>query len=772
VRSDNEFSNSKHSMRKIASIGFILLHCLGVSCGKEEASHQEMLNILNQLRVTYNHFDNYYASEAHVHYYDSLISASNSEQDNMFFTHGKARALIALGREDEAVEILEPQVQKIINEKIQGMDRMKVLLALAYLRGGERMNCIRNHSPETCILPIQGAGIHKIRSGSRHAARIYEELLKENPKNLEYRWLLNIAYMTLGEYPAHIPQSMLVGGLGISTPHIDSGVSIKPFQNMASQLSLDVNNMAGGCIIDDFDNDGFLDIVTSAWGLDDQMHYFRSNGDGSFADRSEATKLKELTGGLNLMQMDYNNDGFKDIFVLRGAWLRGNYGKQPNSLLKNNGDGTFTDVTIASGLLSFHPTQTATWNDFNNDGWLDVFIGNESWEGNAISGSHPAELFLSDKDGTFTNVASQSGVDLTGFVKGVTSGDYNNDGWKDIFATSLSGERFLLKNKGVTGKIPMFEDVTEQAHVAPEEVSRTFPTWFWDYNNDGWLDLFIGDFTFDRPISAYSAAEMLNIPTGTSGASILYRNNQDGTFTNVSEEVGLVKKAFSMGANFGDIDNDGFLEMYLGTGNPELESIVPNKLFKNVEGKRFVDITAPARVGHLQKGHAIAFADVDNDGDQDIYIELGGAYAGDAFHNAFFVNPNQDQRNGWIVLDLVGKQTNRSAIGSRIKVTFAESGKSRSVYRDVNSGGSFGASPLRKEIGIGQAEMIDEIEIQWHPGGKQIFRNIRPNQFLRVIEGRHELETIPARAFKFSNNHLHNHAFLEPTPEVSICKQN
>ena len=153
---------------------------------------------------------------------------------------------------------------------------------------------------------------------------------------------------------------------------------------MASPLSLDVNNMAGGCIIDDFDNDGFLDIVTSSWGMDEEMHYFRNNGDGSFTDQSASTKLKELTGGLNLMQMDYNNDGFKDIFVLRGAWLRGNYGKQPNSLLKNNGDGTFTDVTITSGMLSFHPTQTATWNDFNNDGWLDVFIGNESWEGNAI----------------------------------------------------------------------------------------------------------------------------------------------------------------------------------------------------------------------------------------------------------------------------------------------------------------------------------------------------------------------------------------------------
>ena len=762
-------------MRKFAGIGFILLNSLIISCGREDASHEEMLNILKQLEATYNQFDNFYASEAHVRHYDSLISNSNSAQDIMFFTHSKARALIALGREDEAVDILEPQVQKINSEKIQGMDRMKVLLALAYLRGGERMNCIKNHSAETCIFPIQGSGIHKIPDGSRNAARLYGELVKENPQNLEYRWLLNIAYMTLGEYPAGVSQDMLVPGLEVSTAQIDSGVFIKPFQDMASPLSLDINNMAGGCIIDDFDNDDFLDIVTSAWGMDEQMHYFKNKGDGSFADQSEASRLKELTGGLNLMQMDYNNDGFKDIFVLRGAWLRGNYGKQPNSLLKNNGDGTFTDVTIASGLLSFHPTQTATWNDFNNDGWLDVFIGNESWEGNAISGSHPAELFLNNQDGTFTNVATQSGVEVTGFVKGVTSGDYNNDGWKDIFATSLSGERFLLKNKGASEKIPVFEDVTKQAGVSAEGLSRTFPTWFWDYDNDGWLDLFAGDFTFDMPISSYSAAEALNISTGTSGACILYRNNQDGTFTNVSQEVGLVKKAFTMGANFGDIDNDGYLDMYLGTGNPELESIVPNKLFKNLAGKKFVDVTAPARVGHLQKGHAISFADVDNDGDQDIYIEMGGAYKGDAFHNSFYINPNQDERNRWIVLDLVGTKANRSAIGSRIKVTFTEDGKKRSVYRDVNSGGSFGASPLRKEIGIGRTEIIDEIEIQWHPGTKQVFRNIRPNQFLRFIEGSDTIENIPIKMFKFNANHMNKHTYLEPgylelTPKITLCE--
>jgi hypothetical protein len=220
---------------------------------------------------------------------------------------------------------------------------------------------------------------------------------------------------------------------------------------------------------------------------------------------------------------------------------------------------------------------------------------------------------------------------------------------------------------------------------------------------------------------------------------LLYHNNGDGTFTNVAPEMGLNTYAFAMGSNFGDVNNDGFLDMYLGTGNPLYESLVPNRLFLNLQGKGFTDVTASARVGHLQKGHGVSFADMDNDGDQDIYVEMGGAYPGDAYQNAFFLNPGQG-RNNWIVLALEGKEANRAAIGTRVKLTFTEKGQSRSVYRDVNSGGSFGSSPLRCEIGIGTAAIVDEIEIRWH-GSRlvQVFRDVQPNQFLRLVEGNEEL---------------------------------
>jgi hypothetical protein len=185
--------------------------------------------------------------------------------------------------------------------------------------------------------------------------------------------------------------------------------------------------------------------------------------------------------------------------------------------------------------------------------------------------------------------------------------------------------------------------------------------------------------------------------------------------------------------------------MYLGTGNPDYKSVVPNKMFKNVRGERFQDVTASARVGHLQKGHGVSFADMDNDGDQDIYIEMGGVYPGDAYQNSFFLNPGQNTNN-WICLKLEGVKSNKAAIGTQVKLTFQENGKTRNVYRDVNSGGSFGSSPFRREIGIGQAAIIDEIEIRWH-GSKQvqIFKNVKPNQFLKITEGENSIETVPLK---------------------------
>jgi tetratricopeptide (TPR) repeat protein len=703
----------------IVAIGFTII------ASSPKSSHQEMIEMLDQLNKKNTNMANPFNPEVKIAYCDSLVKIPPNDQDS-YLLSAQASLLLMAGQEEKSVSIYEKIIDRL---EFMPSDRLLSEVGIAYMRLGERSNCMLNHTGSSCIFPIKNDGVHKIQTGSRKAIQIYKTILRVHPDDMESRWLLNIAYMTLGEYPQKVPKNVLIPGL-----NADSVAGQKPFKDIAKSLGLNVNGRAGGVAVDDFNNDGYLDIITSAWDLSDPMHYFENNKDGTFTDRTEYSGLKGITGGLNIQQTDYNNDGNIDLFVLRGAWLTKGYGNQPSSLLRNNGDGTFTDVTIPSGLLYFHPTQTATWADFNNDGWLDVFVGTETSTQNMDGNSSTCMLYINNHDGTFTNITKEAHCDIVSFVKGVTSADYDNDGYPDIFISTMTGAKYLLRNKGIKGGKVDFEDVTQKAGFAQNK-ERTFTTWFYDYDNDGWQDVLVSDYNFNRPLAYYSAAAALGKAVPDAGNVFLYHNNHNGTFTNVTREVGLDKVVYSMGGNFGDIDNDGYLDMYFGTGNPDFRSLVPNKMFRNDSGKKFIDITTSSRMGNLQKGHGIAFADLRNTGNQDIFAEMGGAYIGDSYTSSLYLNP-RNNNNNWISLKLDGVKANKAAIGSHIKLTFTENGVKRNVYKDVNSGGSFGSSPLRQEIGIGQAKIIDDIEIKWAGSGTvQHFTNVTPNQFLRITEG-------------------------------------
>lgn len=709
---------------------------LAVSC--QDSSHQQMVDILQTLNKQSFTLSHPFKEDKKLAYCDSLLKLEKNSQ-NPYIRTEKASLLLKAGHEQQSVDVY----QKLIGQlDPMTVDQMMPAIGIAYMRLGERSNCMLNHTGSSCIFPIKDDGVHKLRTGSKTAINVYEEILNSHPDDLESRWLLNIAYMTLGDYPKKVPKKFLIPNL-----NQDSAVYTKPFVDIAGSLGLNVNGRAGGAITDDFNNDGYLDIMTSGWDLSDRMHYFQNNKDGTFSDRTDEAGLKGITGGLNIQQMDFNNDGFLDIFVLRGAWITNQYGNQPSSLLKNNGDGTFTDVTIPAGLLFFHPTQTATWADFNNDGWLDVYIGTESVTTNPNGNVSNCMLFINNHNGSFTNIADKAHCDISAFVKGVVSADYDNDGKPDLFVSTMNGRKYLLHNVSKDGKVD-FEDVTVKAGV--DNTERTFTTWFFDYDNDGWQDLEVSDYNFDHALSYYSAAEALGKPIPNAGNIFLYHNNHDGTFTNVTKEAGLNKVVYSMGGNFGDIDNDGYLDMYFGTGNPDFKSLVPNKFFKNIGGKRFADITASSRTGNLQKGHGVAFADLRNNGFQDIFAEMGGAYIGDSYTSSLYLNPGND--NNWVSLKLEGVKANKAGIGSLIKISFTENGTKRSVYKTVNSGGSFGSSPLRQEIGIGKAQKIDEIEIKWAGSGTiQHFKNILPRQFLSITEGVDNYKVMQLNKLTFVN---------------------
>ena len=211
----------------------------------------------------------------------------------------------------------------------------------------------------------------------------------------------------------------------------------------------------------------------------------------------------------------------------------------------------------------------------------------------------------------------------------------------------------------------------------------------------------------------------------------LFRNLNGKGFENVTRQAGLDMVFATMGSNYGDFDNDGFLDMYLGTGD-RAATLVPNRMFKNVGGERFAEITASSGTGHLQKGHGVACGDWDRDGDVDLFVQTGGAVNGDKYHNILFQNPGQG--NHWLTVKLVGKKTNRAAIGARIKVVTAGE-KPLTVHRHVSSGSSFGANPLQQTIGLAKAERVALLEIHWPTSGTtQVFRDIAVNQAIEVTE--------------------------------------
>jgi hypothetical protein len=709
---------------KLAAPALYFLVFTFVSCRHKPLPNEPMIKLLQAANKYEFDPENNFCPDALIKFSDSILNNSSDQAAISKASYNKATALLELGEEQKAIDIYQDLLNKTSLVNFDQRRQLMKDLAVSYMRLGERTNCIHNHTVQSCIYPISIAGIHRDKTGSEKAIELYKTLLADDPSDLESRWLLNIAYMTTGGYPQQVPPALLLKVTNDDTLHL-----VKPFTDVAANVGLNLRDMGGGCIVDDFNNDGYLDIVLSSWDLNEHMHYCRNNGNGTFTDVSDSSRLGYLTGGLNMMQTDYNNDGLKDIFVLRGAW-KGKFGKMPNSLLRNNGDGTFTDVTEESGLLSFYPTQTATWADFNNDGWLDVFIGNET---TPAGGINPCELYINNKNGTFTEEAVNAGCAFTEFVKGVTSGDYDNDGFTDIFISTLNGKKILLKNESQKGGFVKFKDVTDQSGLNLNK-SRTFPTWFWDFDNDGWLDILVCGYEFTGSLAYYAAAETIHSPTDNAGKIFLFHNKHDGTFEDVSGKMGLNKIAFAMGANFGDIDNDGYFDFYLGTGNPNFKSLIPNKLFKNLDGNHFVDVTTSSRVGNLQKGHGISFADLDNDGDEDIFIEMGGAFTGDAYENSFYINPGQNN-NHWINISLEGMVSNKAAIGSKIKVTFKENDIERSVYRDVNSGGSFGSNPLRQHIGLGQAVVIDSLEIKWPVTGRvQVFKNLKADTNIKIKE--------------------------------------
>ena len=595
------------------------------------------------------------------------------------------------------------------------------LAGMASLRRGEVENCVACVGPSSCILPIDPAAAHAFRSGSSGAIGYFTKYLKARPEDLGARWLLNVANMTLATYPDGVPEEWRVP---LRRPgEVLPAIGVGRFANVSARAGLDARgpNMFGGSVFDDFTGDGRPDVFICSNDWDRGASLFVNRGDGTFEDVGSAAGLDDQRMSQNAVHVDYDSDGRLDVLMLRGAWEDA----FRMSLLRNVDGTRFEDVTMSAGLSEPIASQSAGWADYDLDGDLDLYVGGEL---------HPpsndprnrSRLYRNNGNGTFTDVASSAGVTNERWAKGVSWGDFDDDGDPDLYVSNSEDANRLYRNDGDG----TFTDVAPELGVAFPLGS--FACWFWDYDNDGRLDLYVTGF---RATIHEVVADMLGRPS-TGERPRLYRNLGPEGFREVADAVGLDRVQLPMGSNFADVNDDGDPDIYLGTGRPPYSHLTPNVMLLNDHGVRFQDVSLESGTAHLQKGHGVSFADWDEDGDLDLFIAIGGTTPGDRAHNALFQNPGHGRSS--TRMRLIGGRGNRSAIGARVRVELKDGdARTRSLYRWVGPGSSFGGNSLVVHVGHARDETIAGVAVRW-PGetSEQAIRGVSAGSRCEITQGR------------------------------------
>lgn len=516
---------------------------------------------------------------------------------------------------------------------------------------------------------------------------------------LEAKWNLRVATIYSGQSVDDIEEKYRI----TIKPGYPPASPVPKFEDVAVQAGVDEVSKARGSAWRDMNGDGWLDLLAA--GESSTHALWLNNRDGTFKKISEQAGVADPQGGWATLWIDYDNDGDGDLLITRDAWQ----GSVINYLYQNNGDGTFTDVALDAGIEGVGDSFCASWGDYDNDGWVDLYVGNGLSRGGA-----PNNLYRNNGDGTFTDCAVYCGVD-DGIQPtiGVVWGDYDNDGWLDLYVSNYGTGNGLYRNLG-NGR---FENVALDAGVL--RPTKGFVTFFFDYNNDTWMDLFVACWSDQMPDVIRSMAS--GEPTRTWNRPVLYQNNKDGTFTDVTKEAGIARSYGTMSAIYGDINNDGFADIYLGNGGPPMDRFDPDRLFMNNGDGTFSDITFAAGTGNIGKGHGTTFADYDKDGDLDIYAPQGGAGGnpGDAQVNSLYRNPGSG--NHWVTIRAVGGkgrisdgEVNRDGIGT--KMTLKVGG--RTLHAAVSGGQGFGVTnPLALWFGLTGQTVVDTLTVEW-PGGK------------------------------------------------------
>lgn len=692
-----------------------------------EVELQMLIGLLKQTPKAQDKLSRAYLTLAQVFSYqqrfsDSTAALTSALEVNPGDTDARIRLGYFLGAPQQMLvpdlSASKRQFEKVLELEPNNLEAL-LQLGLAEFRLGEAdkaaarfENIIQNyrrHSGAYYYL-----GVYHLRHGNlEKAVTNFKASLRLKPRDPETLWNLWTAYSKLGGYPEELPEEFKIVRRGeVTSPlHNRQLITDNQFTNVAPDLKMDKVDGGRGSAWGDYDNDGDEDIV--AVGTYQPHALYRNNGDGTFTNVAEQAGIADPRGGWGSLFADYDNDGYLDLYITRGGWS----GAAENTLYHNNGDGTFTDVTHAAGVADPQSSFCAAWADYNNDGYLDLYIAD------GVIGDGAANvLYHNNGDGTFTNIAESAGVANTGNSLGTAWGDYDKDGYIDLHVVNFGQSNVLYRNNGDG----TFTDVTPTTGMNLP-VTDAFVTFFLDVDNDADLDIFISN---SGSFQAFIAGQITGTAPHDGDRQVLYRNNGDGTFTDVTRESGLYHAFGAMGANCGDIDSDGYLDIYLATGAPQMGRLERDALFRNNGDGTFTDATFALGLGNIGKGHGVTFGDIDTDGDVDIYVPVGGAFIGDQWHNLFYQNAGTG--NNWLTLKLVGVKSNRDGIGAKVTLRVGN----RVIYREVSGGCGFGSTnSLSLEIGLKAHTKVDTLEIVWPSGQVDTHRNLSVNQRLVFTEG-------------------------------------
>ncbi len=514
---------------------------------------------------------------------------------------------------------------------------------------------------------------------------------------------------------------------------VESGVAFT-HTNGASPSKHIVETMGSGGLLFDYDGDGWLDVFLVDGGsvvdpraaAQARSRLFHNRRDGTFDDVTAASKIEHHAYGMGACAADYDNDGHEDLYLT-------NFGA--NALYRNNGDGTFADMTRAAGVGGSALSTSCAFADIDNDGRLDLFVTNYvDPEDNSktcgdsrvraycrpdVYNGAASVLYRNNGDGTFSDVTRASGVYRTdGKGLGVVFGDYDDDGRVDFFVANDLVPNFLFHNEGRGS----FREVGLSAGVAVASDGRAragMGTDFGDYDGDGRLDLAVTNFEMET--------------------HNLYRNLGGGLFADATLASGMAAatlRFLGFGAVFLDYDNDGSLDLAIANGHvldntshfQSASRYAQRKLLLHNDGRgRFADVAASAGTGFALErvSRTIVAGDVDNDGDLDLLVTNNGQAAN-------LLRNEGGNRGNAVLVQLIGRESNRDGIGARLRATVA----GRSQIREIKAGSSYlGQNDRRAHVGVGAAKEIDRLEVRWPSGRRDVLEHVAVNGILTITEG-------------------------------------